>query len=422
MRDPQWAPLHRSLIKADWLYTASTLTKVVEMYLLYHYGSFYIYWITGVSWAYFFLGAVILQLFGLSRALPSDKQHKCVDLVAGKLPTPQIAGGQRGVLLDVPINVRKHLIWRGVWTGGSFICVGSLIATYVVLSKEPALVFQIWLTFQILWLALRSLFFHFASRTDSIARIITPVITEKYRPAHLNFRLLGLSTAISKYQILNHPRGAYCYADDAQDPTIIKALLDDAGMTFLDHLPLPENTAVGSILDMRVIAVLGDTMLSSAAWLIGSPLTGMDLYDSCILILRCASQNKTLLVPACRVLSGRIDLEESLHDPELTASSQFLPKGVSNSGKDISWWYWIPCGGDTWLHYHTPWATAAEQRLGVTGKREMMVTSSEEITETLRHGELMVSLNGVKDVESVLEKSVAAAGVLREMMLGAPAY
>ncbi|PVI02128.1 hypothetical protein DM02DRAFT_670802 [Periconia macrospinosa] len=419
MRDPQWAPLHRSQIKADWLSTLLTLAKVVEIYLLYHYGSFRIFWITGATWAYFLLSAIILQLFNLGRASRFGNQNKCIDIVAGKLPTPQVIGGERKVLFEVPLNPRKHRLWQAFWILGSVICVCSLVGTYALLPKEPAVCFHIWLTFQILWLSLRSIFFHFARQTDDMKRIITPAITEKHQPTHLNCRLLALSVAVSRYQVLNHPRGAYCYTEDAHEPTIIKNHLDESQLDILDHFQLPHQTTIGSVVEVSVAAVIGDTLLSSVAWLMGSPLTGMYLYDSCILVLR--SSEKTLLVPACRVLAGRVDLDQDV-DPELTMPSTFLPKGVSNSGADISWWYWIPCGGNTWMSYHTPWATPTKQSLRITGKREMAVISAENITEQLRRGELLVSLSSVKDVEDVVAQSAVAASILRKMMLGDSGY
>lgn len=289
---------------------------------------------------------------------------------------------------------------------GLILCVCSLVSTYALLAKEPIVCFRIWVTFQILWLSLRSIFFHFARQTDDMKHIVTPAITEKHRPTQLNFRLLGLSVAVSKHQVLNHPRGAYCYTEDAQDPTIIKNHLDEAHLEFLDHLQLPHQTTVGSTVEISVVAVIGDTLLSSVAWLMGSPLTGMDLYDCCILVLR--SSDKTLLIPACRVLSGRIDTDPDI-DPELTMPSSFLPKGVSNSGTDISWRYWIPCGGNKWVCYSTPWTTLTTQSLGITGKKEMVVMSGENITEELRMGKLLVSLSSVKDVEDAVARSAAVA-------------
>lgn len=418
MRDPQWAPSHRSQAKANLLYTLLTTTKVVEMYLLYHYGSLRIFWITGVTWSYFFLCAIILQLFDSIRMPYLGKHEKCIDIVVGRLPTPSAIGGERKVLFGVPLNPRKHPLWQAIWITGSIVCVCALVGTYVLLPKEPAVCFQIWLTFQLAWLLLRSILFHFARKTDDAKHIITPMVTKEYQPLHFNRRLLGLSVALSRYQMLNHPRGAYSYTGDANDPATIKTHFDEGHWEFLDHFQLPEQATVGAKIEISVVAVIGDTLLSSVAWLMGSPLTGMDLYDTCILVVRSAD-NQTSLIPACRVLSGLCDPNKDA-DPELTMPSRFMPKGVSNSGADISWRYWIPCGGNKWISCHTIFATPTKQSLVITGKQEMVVTSAENITEQLRRGELLVSMTSVKDVEDVVALSAAAAKILKKMLLYAP--
>lgn len=159
--------------------------------------------------------------------------------------------------------------------------------------------------------------------------------------------------------------------------------------------------------------------LSSVSWLMASSYTGMDLYDCCILAVR--SSEKTLLMPACRVLAGRIDAIEDM-DPELSTSSRFLPKGVSNDGKSISWWFWIPCSDSKWLWYNTPWAQGQQQELGIRGKKSMVVNSGKEVTALLESGELLISMSSVKEVEGVIETSRSAAGILKDMLLGRPAY
>ncbi|KAF1937513.1 hypothetical protein EJ02DRAFT_437822 [Clathrospora elynae] len=295
------------------------------MYLLYHYGSTRIFWVTGVTWAYLFLSAIALQIFHVGRATRSGEQTKHIDIVAGSLPTAQP-------------------VLASFWGLGAVVCICSLIGTYALLSKEPEVCFRIWLVFQILWLALRSVFFHFATQVDDMKHIVTPAVTEKRRLAELNLRLLGLATGLSKYQILNHPRGVYSYTRIAHHPVAMRSLLHDADFQFTDYLELPQYTGSGSSIEISVVAVFGGTLLSSVAWLMGSPLTGMDLYDCCVLAIR-SPDNKTVLIPSCRVLSGRIVTNED-PDPESTMPSNFRPKGAANDGKDISWRYWIPCKGD----------------------------------------------------------------------------
>jgi len=74
------------------------------------------------------------------------------------------------------------------------------------------------------------------------------------------------------------------------------------------------------------------------------------------------------------------------------------------------------------VQYSTPWTTPTKQSLGITGKKETVVTSGENITGELRTGKLLVSLSSVKDVEDAVAQSAAVASILREMLLGTPGY
>ncbi|KAH7087991.1 hypothetical protein FB567DRAFT_423882, partial [Paraphoma chrysanthemicola] len=396
-------------VKADWLYTFLTTSKIAEMYLLYHVGSPRIFWVTGVAWVYFFLAAIVLQLLRVSRRTSYEKHSTYIDVVAGRLPTPQAIGGSRKVLFGVAINPRKSSLWQAVWTVGLLVCACSLVGTYVLLTKEPEGCSRIWLIFQILWLSLRSIFFHFARRIDDMKHGVTPIITDERQPLEVNFRLLGLAVAVSKFQILNHPRGAYSYVEDAHNPTIIKQHLDSVCLEFTNYLQLQHLPMIGCTVEVSVAAVIGDTLLSSVAWLMGSQLTGMDLYDCCILVIQASGQ--MVLVPSCRVLSSRFEPEHA-PDPEWTIPSQFLPKGSSNDRKNIRWRYWIPCGVDKWLYYSAPtWDPTMTQTPGIIGNKVMKLTNAEGVTEELRTGKLFVSLKSVKDVEDTIAQSAKAAAI-----------
>jgi hypothetical protein len=323
---------------------------------------------------------------------------------------PGVLGGERRVLFDVPINVRKSRIWRLTWAIGSFVCVCSLTATYVLLTREPPKCFNIWLGFQILWLFLRSVFYHFAADMDDITHIITPPVAENRRPTEMNFRLLALATALSKYQVLNHPRGAYSYTEDTQDPSAIRRLLETTDFTLLDYFRLLEDAKSGDTVDVSVVAIIGDTVLSSTSWIMGYPLTGMDLYDCCILALQDSGQ--TVLIPAARVLACRLDGGVTT-DIEADIPKE---KGISNSGAGVSWVYWIPSSRDWWLTFSTTWTTATDRTMSVIGKRVMTVTSSSEISDILKTGKLLVSLESVAEVEDTVRKSTIAAQVVRDML------
>ncbi|KAI4941640.1 hypothetical protein J4E91_010671 [Alternaria rosae] len=413
MRDHYWEIAQRSQTRDDWIVTFATLLKVVEMHLLYYFGSRRVFLVTGAIWAYTFLSAIILQWFHVGRATTAGEQPTHFDVVSGSLPTPQVIGGERRVLFGIPVNLRKGRAWQVFWILGAVVCVTSLLGTYAILSNEPTICFRIWLGFQVIWLALRSIFFHFAQQVDDMKHIITPTITDENRPPESSLRLLGLAVGVSKHQILNHPRGVLSYANDAQDPVAIRKLLSDANLEYTKHFELPTRGNPGPELNITVVAVIGDTLLSSVAWLMGSPLTGMDLYDSCILAVRVSGT--TQLIPSCRVLSGRITSEQ-VPDPETTLPSNFRPKGAANEGHNISWRYWIPCDEKKWLWYSTPWATTTKDDLGITGTKKMTVTTGDDITKELLSGTLQISMSDVQAVEDAIAQSAKAATILRNML------
>jgi len=143
--------------------------------------------------------------------------------------------------------------------------VSSLLGTYAIFSNEPTICFRIWVGRQVVWLAFRLIFFHFAQQVDDMKHIITPNITDENRPPELSLWLLGLAVGVSKHQILNHPRGVLGYANGAQDPVIIRRLLSDANLEYTEYLELPMRADSGSELDVIVVAVIRDTLLLSVA-------------------------------------------------------------------------------------------------------------------------------------------------------------
>ncbi|KAI1913664.1 hypothetical protein LOZ65_005793 [Ophidiomyces ophidiicola] len=388
IRDSHWAGLHRSQVRSDWISTFITLIKISEVLLLYRFGSVRLFWMTGVPWIYFFLAASVLQLYGRGRAYTTSDSSSCFDILAGKLPTPLVVGEERKILFDVPLNARTSHLWQATWVGGAIICATSLIATYVLVAKED-------------------------SETDNTNHVVTPSPTNDRRPIQLNFRLFALSVALSKYQVLDHPRGAYSYGEDVQDPAKIQDLLIQTDRRFCDVLKIPEPVAIGNTVEVEITAVIGDTLLSSVSWIMGATMTGMDLYDSCILAINTTSG--PILVPAARVLAGKIP-GESQGDPESTLSSYFLPKGSSNTGTGLSWVYWIPCQNDSWFTFSTPWTTALGQSMPVVGKRKGTMVTASDITLLLSSGELLVSLTSVAAVKDVVRRSRIAANLLIEML------
>ena len=237
--------------------------------------------------------------------------------------------------------------------------------------------------------------------------------TDENQPLELNLRLLGLAVGVSKHQILNHSRGVLSYANDAQDSMTIRRLLRDVNLEYTDYLEISTSACPGTELDVIAVAVVDDTLLSSVAWLMGSPLSEMDPYDSCILAVRISGVIQP--IPSCRVLSGRI-ADEHFPDPEVTLPSNFRPKGTADEVHNISWRYWMPCGGKKWLCYSTPWATTTKADLGFTRTKKMTVTTGDGITKELLSGTLQISMSDLQAVKNSLAQSARAATMQRNML------
>jgi hypothetical protein len=58
---------------------------------------------------------------------------------------------------------------------------------------------------------------------------------------------------------------------------------------------------IGEEVELYVSEVIGDTLLSSVAWIFGSEKGGFDFYDTCIMLL--TAKGKGVAIPASRVLS-----------------------------------------------------------------------------------------------------------------------
>ena len=384
-----------------------SIIKITESIALWEYGATQLYWITGFNWLFFFLSAIILQILGQSREYNDYASVGQTDLLAGKLPTPQMDGEDCRILLGIPKNVRLGLAWRIIWAVGCLLCCASLLATYVLLGKESAMIVYIWTGFQVLWLVLRSVFFYVAEETDDLQVAVAPAIVGMNTPPEYRFRLLGLAAALSKYQMLVHPRGPHCYKEDLQLPMEIRHTLRAGNCMLQPSFPAAALTEDGGEIEISIHAVIGDTLLSSAARFHGCSLTGMDLYDSCLIVLYAAGQ--TYIIPSARVLSG--PPQDSLpKDVESGGVATFVPRGGSNDGQNICWWHWIPCTDGRWLQL-------LSDNMQTVGKRKATVYDGATITRKLLVGDLFISLTDISEIEDVVKKSNIASQYLCEMAL-----
>ena len=213
----------------------------------------------------------------------------------------------------------------------------------------------------------------------------------------LRSRVRNLVCALSKYQMHVHPRGLYCYEEDLQS-------IDKAYDT-RTHYPITADQARSETLEIEVVEIIGDTALSSACWLFGSKLTGMELYDSCVLILS-VNGNK-IAVPSARVLTDKAALPKV--DAETAIGPVFPLRGNFNTGRDILWFCWIPCGDDRWLQ-------ASTTDMKFLGGRMATVDSDAQVTQKLAGGELLVSISEVNHVKEIVQYSKTAFDILQKLL------
>ncbi|KAG4411944.1 hypothetical protein IFR04_014918 [Cadophora malorum] len=270
----------------DWIGLMISVLKISETYTLWRYGARRLCWISSSSWLYFFTVSIVLLQRRISRGYGKNFDNGRSDILTGQLPAARKKGGERVVLLGVPRNFRHHILWRISWTIGSMVSAASLITTYIFLSQADVTVTYIWVAFQILWLVLRSIYFHVAQGTNAI---VCPILEQrpfdKLLEGHKR-RTLDLIFAMSRSQMHGHPRGVYSYTEDlASLEDFKKAFMRDQQR--LDKFyPIELLQVVGGLPHVTFTSIIGDTLLSSTAWAYGSNLSGMDLYDSCVVTFK----------------------------------------------------------------------------------------------------------------------------------------
>lgn len=211
-------------------------------------------------------------------------------------------------------------------------------------------------------------------------------------------RVLNLVCALSKYQMHVHPRGPCCYDEDLQSV--------DKAYHLVTHYPLTTDLVNSDKIKINVVEIIGDATFSSACWIFGLTLTGMDLYDSCILIL--IINGNAITVPSARVLIDKAALPKV--DAEAAVGPVFPLRGNSNTGRNILWFYWIPCGDDRWLQISTT-------DMNFLGTRTAALVSDAQVTQKLAGGELLVSISEVDHVKEIFQHARNAFDILQTLLL-----
>jgi hypothetical protein len=174
-------------------------------------------------------------------------------------------------------------------------------------------------------------------------------------------------------------------------------------------------------LTVDVQAVVGDTILSSAAWITGAKgLTPKDVFDCCIVSFSLPPSSslpaRIIAIPAVRFIAGVSASSSQEFDVETNfptrGAPDFIPKGSPNVNESTnSWWYYIPCEHGLWLSMKidVPGGT-------IIGKQTAQIVNDAQITATLARGNLNISLAHVNEIKHTAELAQRARNVVVSLL------
>ena len=405
---------------------ALSLLKCLELYYSWINGAHHLALISAIPFSFFFVSGCIIAFreMVLARRLADIGN---VDAIIGELPTWKKAGGEKKVVLGLLAEPRTSIWWRLMWFIGGLLHIISLTLTFFILSKmTPAFTFM-WAGFQFAWLAFRILTYYF---TD---RMLEPTADRMMVSHHwedldvlMKTRVLSLTLAAAQYQIHVHTRGIESYADDSFSPLQIMKLLNEPQKSQMScELPPHFDPSKSSSIEIEITAMIGDTVLSSAMWMVGSDVSPMDMYDSCLIFFSFPPPRpspsspslgpplapSTFAIPAARV--GHSNGEFIRPDAE-KSTPIFVPRGtvVAPSTYIQRWWcIWIPCGPNRWLQIQSKNRT-------VLGRCTAEVLDDGQLSALLAAGTLHISLSHVKEVKEVVEFSRVGIEALFNLLPG----
>lgn len=373
---------------------SASAIKLLESYALFRLGSSRLWFLTALPWCYGLVAAIVLHVLNLSQKALSLSQ---MDLIAGELPSPLLPGGVGKLVLNLPINIRRHPTWKVALGTGALVNTASLLWIFVILRSQPEQVVYVWVAFQVVWMLLRTVVYTVAAAESQHDGII---ISESWDIASIRSRRRAvlLMMGLSKQLTTIHPRGLQSYQHDIHDAATAGKLLSQVNYTLLCELP---TTSVAASMTVDIIGVIGDTVFRTMTWVAGT-LDAVELYDSVLVFIACG--DAICAVPSVRVLAGRPTM-----DPECSISS-FAPRGTSAIGAPAWWVYWIPMqghgGSQYWVHVE------AEV---VCGKMEGRILSSVDLHRMLQRGCWNIDCASVDEVMISLEVSRKAAAIVLNM-------
>ncbi|KAJ7648087.1 hypothetical protein FB45DRAFT_998920 [Roridomyces roridus] len=392
-----FAPLSTGLQISVILLSAS---KIAEVYFMRRHNALLLGLVSAVPWAFFFIGALAMQAVDFIQNRRGRTSLGTLDLIAGKLPMVARPGGPRKVVLGAFENPRNSLIWRCFWAIGALVCTASVAFTYIIMADEPRSVVFIWAGFQLLWLAVRILLYHFVDTTVPGGwRMRLGARPWRTLSANLRMRVMDLALSLARFQSEIHPRSREIHArtvdqyiDDSfsnSDLALISELRRHATPEFIS--PAHPHHTLEFFHRRYPGCIRGHSAIQR------NP-TPMDLYDSCIVVFAIRDSNnpsaprRCIAIPSARVLGGA-SIAES--DTEQNVST-FTPRGAHSFGWNTMWWYWIPCQTGLWLQLQVE----AGKTLGL---HEMEVRSDAQVGALLSSGKLNISIKEVDELRAVVD-------------------
>ncbi|KAF8349378.1 hypothetical protein F5887DRAFT_914353 [Amanita rubescens] len=376
--------------------------------------------ISAIHFAFFFVSGCIIafrEIFLARR--PANIGN--LDAIIGELPTWKKAGGEKNVVLGLLADPRTSIWWGIMWFIGGLLHIVSLVLTYFILSKMTPAFTLAWAGFQATWLACRILAYYFTESIEPMADRMMVGHQWQDLDMLMKTRVLSLTLAAAQYQTHVHPRGIESYADDSFSARHIMNLISEPRELRMScELPRDFDLSKSSSIEIKITATIGDTVLSSAMWMVGPDTSPMDMYDCCLVFLSFPPSPSpssrslgpppapsTFAIPAARVA---YDIGESNRPDTEKSAPVFVPRGIS-TGYVQAWLYWIPCGPNRWLQVQS-------KNMTVLGRCTAEVLDDGQLSALLGAGNLNISLKHANEVRETVERSRVGVEALFKLLPG----
>jgi len=189
----------------------------------------------------------------------------------------------------------------------------------------------------------------------------------------------------------------------------------------MSNLPTFDSTRSGETVQITVVGIVGDCLLSAAAWVHGLELGSIDphtkpgihLYDSCIVTINSPVSTVPISVPSVRALCCPSVPSISTDQAEAGVSvvRQYVPRGTGQLGPapKVLFYYWIPCADGTWLQ-------VCSDHKKMLGKRQASVISDGDLVALLATRQLNIGEWSLEDMKKSVQASATTASILFNLM------